>query len=231
MTLRVIGARAVQEATRPLAARFTAQTGEAVEHSYSPVGTVRKRLADGEHHDIVIISESAIGALAKDGTIDGATATPLGSTSVGMCVRKGAPRLDISTPGKFRAVLENARAVALSDPSVGGTAGTHMHKLIAELGLTDAINAKAQLRGGGVDVANAVANGEAEIGFTFISEILPVPGAEVAGKLPAPHGNTTAYVAAVHRNCANPDAARALIAAFVAPGTEALWREIGFDPA
>ena len=229
MTLRLIGARAVQEATRPLAEQFTARTGHAVEHSYSPVGTVRKRLADGEQHDIVIVSASVMDEMAAEGVVDAATRTALGSTSIGMCVREGAAHPDIATPEAFRQTVIAARSVAISDLAVGGTAGTYLNGLFERIGLSDVINAKAQRRGGGVDVAKCVAAGEADIGFTFISEILPVPGAAVVGPLPAPYGNTTTYVAAVRSGSAEAEPARALIRAFLDPAARDLWREVGFE--
>ncbi len=229
MTLRLIGARAVQEATRPLAEQFTQRTGHAVEHSYSPVGTVRKRLADGEQHDIVIVSASAIDEMAGEGVVDGATRIVLGSTSIGMCVRAGAACPDIGTAEAFRQTVIAAGSVALSDLAVGGTAGTYLNGLFERIGLSEVINAKAKRCAGGVDVAKCVAAGDAEIGFTFISEILPVKGAAVVGPLPAPYGNTTVYVAAVRTGSAQAEPARALIRAFVDPSARDLWREVGFE--
>ena len=112
-------------------------------------------------------------------------------------MRDGTVAPDISTPAAFKQALVAARSVAFSDAAVGGSAGVHLAKLFVEMGLADAIARKGMPQQSGGEVANRVANGEADIGMTLIAEIVPIQGARVIGPLPAPLGNDTTYAAAV----------------------------------
>jgi molybdate transport system substrate-binding protein len=226
--MKVMSARAVKEAVKPLAAQFTRDTGISVEFVFAPVGGVRKRLADGEAADIVILSASAIEELASAGALVPGSRRDLGRTSIGMAVRDGARLPDIATSAAFRATLLAARSIAMSDVAVGGMAGLFLTGLFERMGLADAIAHKIVRTGGGNEVAERVADGDAEIGMTFISEILAVKGAHVVGPLPAPLGNDTIYAAAVTAASGEPAAAPALIAAFTRADTRAIWQAAGF---
>jgi molybdate transport system substrate-binding protein len=99
------------------------------------------------------------------------------------------------------------------------------------MGIAEAIGAKARPQPSGAAVAECVARGEAEIGMTFISEMLPVPGIAIVGPLPAPLGSDTAYLAAVAAGSSDPAGARAFIAALTQPGGRSVWTAAGFAMA
>ena len=126
-----------------------------------------------------------------------AAPTKIATTSVGIAVREGTPPPDISTPARVQAGAGRRPQVAFSDAAVGGSAGVYLAKLFVEMGLADAIARKGMPQQSGGEVANRVANGEADIGMTLIAEIVPIQGARVIGPLPAPLGNDTTYAAAV----------------------------------
>ncbi len=107
-----------------------------------------------------------------------------------MAVREGAPAPDISTPDAFRKTLLDARAIAFTDASVGGTAAVFLPGLFERMGIADEIDRKALPQKSGAEVAECVASGQAELGITLIPEILPIKGASVIGKLP-PRSPTT----------------------------------------
>ena len=122
--------------------------------------------------------------------------TDLGRTITGVVVSEGAPVPDISTPEAFKQALLKAKAVAYSDPKAGGSSGTYFAGLLDKLGIADQVNKKAVLGKRGYEVAQAVADGRAEIGTTFISEALTVKGVKVVGPLPGALHNVNAYTAA-----------------------------------
>jgi molybdate transport system substrate-binding protein len=188
-------------------------------------------LAAGEAADLLILSVGAIEALDKSGLLSAGTRTPLGRTSIGVAVKKGADVPDISTPDAFKRTLLAARAIAVSDPAVGGTAALYLPQLFARIGIADALDAKLVKCSGGGDVTERVARGEADIGLTFISEMLPIEGAAVAGPLPAPYGNDTTYCAAVPVNSTARDVAAAFIAALTHRDAREAWKRAGFEPA
>lgn len=226
--LKVLSARAVKSAVVALTQGFSRDTGCDVTCDFAPVGALEARLAAGEIADVVILSSPAIGTLLKAGQIRVGSERTLGRTSIGVAVRESVQSPDISTPDAFRTLLLDARTIALSDPSVGGTAARYLPQLFARMGLSDALESKLVRCTGGGDVAERVARGEAEIGITFISELLTVAGVRVVGALPEIYENDTTYCAAVHVTCAAEEVAGALIAALVSPGGEQIWHSAGF---
>ena len=118
-------------------------------------------------------------------------------TFIAVCLRQGAPRPDFSTAEAFRRMLENAGAIALSDPAVGGSAGVHLAKMFEREGLAATVKAKGLPQQSGVEVARRVVEGKADVGLTLSGEVASVEGAVIAGPVPPPFGQDTLYGAAV----------------------------------
>ena len=226
--LKVMSARAVKAAVSVLAQEFSRASGCVVTCDFAPVGAVEQKLATGAPADVVILSTSAIATLAKSQRILVGSERVLGRTSIGVAVRAGAAVPDIATPETFKALLLSVRAIALSDPAVGGTAARYLPQLFERMELSEALEAKLVRCSGGGDVAERVARGEAEIGITFISEMLPISGVRVVGPLPAIYGNDTTYCAAVYAGSAKTAVAQGLIEALASPGGDPIWRSAGF---
>jgi molybdate transport system substrate-binding protein len=225
--LEVMSARAVKAAVSAIADEFTQATGHQVAFEFAPVGTLEAKLAAGAAPDVIILSTAALAAI--QGSLVPTSNRVLGRTSIGVAVREGAPLPDISTADAFRAHMLAAGSIAMSDLAVGGSAGKHLTQLFARLGIADAVDGKAVWRKSGGDVALAVAGGDAEIGLTFISEMLPIAGARVVGPLPPPLGGDTVYAAGVWATSREGAAAAALIAAFTDPDARTIWNVAGFE--
>jgi molybdate transport system substrate-binding protein len=146
-------------------------------------------------------------------------------------VREGAPEPDISTPDAFKQALLDARSVAYTDPKAGGSGGIMFSALLQKLGIADAVNKKAVLGKGGHDVAVLVAEGRAELGTTFISEVLPVRGAKVVGPLPGHLHTANTYTAAIHTSAASRAGAEALLRKLTDPATRGRYTAAGLEPA
>src|SRR5471032_1376818 len=212
-----MSAGAVKSMVAALGAEFECETGTKLNLNFGTAGSMRDRLKAGEATDLIILSESIIAELNKSGVFVAGSITDLGRTVTGVVIKDGAAIPDISTPEAFKQALLNARSVAYTDPKAGGSGGTMFAALLEKMGIADEVNKKAVLGTGGVDVARSIAEGRAEIGTTFISEVLPVKGAKVIGTLPGALHNSNTYTAAIHVGSVSREAASALLSKLTNP--------------
>jgi molybdate transport system substrate-binding protein len=229
--IKVMSAGAVQSMVTALGREFAAAHGHELDLNFATVGSLRERLSGGEKTDLAILSESAVAALAKTGLFVPGSIKNLGRTRTGVVIREGAPKPDIATVEAFKRTLLNAKAVSYSDPKGGGSSGTFFAGLLERLGIAAQVNKTAVLKKRGFEVAQAVVDGEADIGTTFISEILTIKGAVVAGPLPGDLDNPNTYTAAIPVGAAQADAAAALLAALSDPANRPRWTAAGLEPA
>lgn len=228
--IKVMSAGAVRSMIAALGAEFEAETGSKLDLNFGTAGSLRERIRNGETADLVILSESAIAELAKLGFVVPESCTDLGRTVTGIIVREGAPVPDVSTPDAFRQALLSARSVAYTDPKAGGSGGIMFGKLLQKLGIADEISKKVVLGKGGFDVAGLVAEGKAEIGTTFISEVLPVKGVKIVGPLPGDLHNTNTYTAALYARAASPEGGRSLLRKLTDVASRPRWLAAGLEP-
>jgi molybdate transport system substrate-binding protein len=230
-TIKVMSAGAVQSMVTALGAEFERATGHKLDLNFGTAGALRDRFEGGEVPDLLILSASIMQALDKDGAFVAGSRTDLGRTVTGVAVKEGAKPPDISTPEAFKQALLAARGVAYTDPQAGGSSGTFFAGLLQRLGIADEVNSKAVLGKRGYEVAQSVADGRAEIGTTFISEILTVEGVTVVGPLPGDLHNVNTYTAAIPAGSSSREAAADLLRALTNPATAARWTAAGLEPA
>jgi molybdate transport system substrate-binding protein len=230
-TVKVMSAGAVQAMVTALGGEFERKSGHGLSATFNTAGALRERFMTGDIPDVLILPMGSMEVLDKAGHFIAGTRVDLGRTVTGVVVRAGAPVPDISTPEAFKRALLAAKTVSYTDPKAGGSSGNFFAALLARLDIADAVARKALLGKRGYEVAQMVADGRAELGTTFISEILTVPGAQVAGPLPGELYNANTYTAAIPVRAAEPEAARGLIAALTDPASRARWRKAGLEPA
>ena len=213
--IRVLSAGAVQTVVEALASRFEAESGIAVHLTIARSRVVKQRASAGTDADIVITTREAVDELHSEGVVRGDSIATLALSSIGVAVRKGGAIPDLASAKSFIHLIRNARSIAYADPDTGSPSGQHINALLGKLGLLDTIAAKTVVIGPGkngtVVVAEAVADGRAEIGIQQISEILHVSGVVVAGPLPVELQKVTAFTAAVTANAQCPEQARRFI--------------------
>jgi len=229
--IKVMSAGAVKSVVSALGAEFERDTGTKLNLNFGTAGSLRERIKDGETADLVVLSESAIAELAKLGLAVVDSVVDVGRTVTSVVIREGGPVPDISTPEAFKRAFLSARSVAYTDPKAGGSGGIMFAALLDKLGIADAINKKAVLGKSGHDVTTSIAEGRAEIGTTFISEVLPVKGARVVGPLPGDLHIANTYTAAIHPQAAARPAAEALLRKLTDPATRPRWIAAGLEPA
>lgn len=170
--------------------------------------SIPSRLDRGEAADVVILAASAIDELIAAGKVVPGSRVDLVRSSIGMAVRKGAPRPDISTVDALKATLLRASSIAYSASASGVYLST---ELFPKLGIADLLKGKAT-RIESERVGTVVARGDAEIGFQQISELLPIDGIDFVGPLPDAVQRVTVFSAGIAAGARQPEAARSLIA-------------------
>ncbi len=208
---------------------FEKSTGNKVVVDNDTAGGLQKRIESGEAFDVAIITPKAIDDLITAGKIVPGTRVNVANVGVGVVVKEGAPKPDISTVEAFKIALMKAKSVAYIDPASGGSSGIYVDKLLEKLGIADNVRPKAKLKKGG-HVADLVVSGEAEIGIHQISEIVPVKGAQLVGPLPKEIQNVTTYSAGLAATAKDNAAAKALIKVFVSPVAAMVLKSKGMEP-
>ena len=227
--LKVMCARSMHVAVGALGKAFAQGAGHDVEFDFGTVGALQAKLDAGETADVVILSIPGVDKLERAGGLAEGSRKNVARTYIALCVSDGAPRPDFATQEAFKRLLENARAIATSDPAVGGSAGVHLANMFEQTGLAAMMTSKSLPQSTGVEVARRVVEGKAEFGLTLSGEVASVPGAVIAGPVPPPFGQDTTYCAAVTAASAAKAEAAALIAALTRSDTRPTWTSAGFE--
>lgn len=229
--LRVVSSGGFAEAYKELAPEFERRTGHRLVAEWGPsmgdtANAVPARLARKEPIDVLIMVGYALGQLVDQGTVAADSRADLARSLIGVVVRAGAPRPDISTPDGLRQALLAAKSIAYSDSASGVYIQNQMFK---RLGIEDQVRDKARMIPA-EPVGAVVARGEAEIGFQQISELKPIAGIDLVGPLPAEVQQVTVFSAGVLANSREPEAARALVRFLASPEAADAVRRSGMEP-
>lgn len=224
MNIKVMLSAAFKEAYLELLPQFERASGHTVESLWVASVQMMSRLKGGEAVDLVILSAASLDELRKAGIVT--ERTDLVKSGIGVAVKAGATRPDISSGEAVKRAVLAAKGVAYST----GPSGLYLVGLFQRMGIADQIKHKVtQTQGqpsGGV-----VARGEAEIAFQQISELLPVPGIELVGPLPPDIQEITVFAAGLHAHAKSPDAAKALVKFLTSPVAAPVIRSKGMEPA
>jgi molybdate transport system substrate-binding protein len=221
--LKVFCTQALRTSLQELAPRFERATGHKVILEIAPSGQLVKKVQAGETADLLIANGPNIDALLKDGKVVGAR-VDIARAQVGLAIKAGAPRPDISTPEAVKKALLEAKAVAYVE---GGLSGTLFEAALKKLGILDEVKKKAKI---GSPAAKFVASGEAELAAQQISELIAVPGAELLGPLPTELEGTTQFSIGVLAGAKEPEVAKALIEYLRSPEGRAVIKDKGLTP-
>jgi molybdate transport system substrate-binding protein len=227
--IHVMSGGAPKEVFALLTPKFERQTGHRVRFTYAVITALREKLAAGEKADVLVLPAPVLDGLAGDGKVRADGRATFGTVGLSVVVKGGARRPDISSKEKLRDAMLAARAVVHATP--GQTpSGTHMGKVMAQLGIADAMAKKVIHKpalDGGVQL---VAAGEAEIGIYPASEVAGVDGLTIVGPLPPGLDLEIVYGAAVSADSAAPGAAAAFVTFMAAAENRSAWKEAGFAP-
>jgi len=187
--------------------------------------TIPNRLQRGEPADVVILAASALDELIKQGKVVPGSRVDLVRSAIGMAVRAGAPKPDISSVAALTETLLRAKSIAYSASASGVYLST---ELFQRLGIADRILPKSR-NAQGERVGALVARGDAEIGFQQISELLPEPGIDYVGPLPSEVQRVTVFSAGIAAGARHPEAARALVRFLAAKEATTIIEKTGLE--
>lgn len=202
---------------------FEKATGNKVKISFKGGPEIAADLKSGAA-DLVITNADVVDRLATNGDVVGNGKTLLMISKVGIAVKAGAPRPDVSTPEKLKAALLSAKTVGYSQ----GTSGQHFQTVMQKLGVTDAVKGKAVVVQGR-PVGAAIASGEAEIGVQQVAELRPVAGVDVIAEMPAELQKQIPYSAGVSAKAKDAATARALVTFLRSQPAQDVLKRKGMD--
>jgi molybdate transport system substrate-binding protein len=228
--IKVLTAGAMKQVVLAVQPAFEQQTGHKIVVDNDTVGALTRRIEGGEAFDVAVLTPNAVQDLAAKGKIDAGRRATLARVGVGVMVKAGAPKPDVSTVEEFKQALQAAKSVAYIDPASGGSSGIYFDGLLTKLGIAEQVKAKAKLKKGGY-VADLIVSGEAELGVHQISEIVPRAGVTLVGPLPPEIQNYTVYAAGIATAAREKDAAAALVRFLAGPTGAAALKERGLEPA
>jgi molybdate transport system substrate-binding protein len=225
--LKLLTAGAFKPVAVEIVAEFEKRTGHKVTIDNDTAGGLSKRVAAGEYFDVVIMPPLVLGPFLGNKLVE-SSAKSLARAGIGVAVKEGAAKPDISSVDAFKKALLAARTIGYVDPASGGSSGIYLAKLFDKMGIADQLKPKTVLVKGGL-VAEKVASGEAEIGMQQASELMAVPGAVFVGPIPLDVQNYTIYSGAVSAASRDRAAADALMLALADPKNLPILKKKGLD--
>jgi molybdate transport system substrate-binding protein len=221
----------VRSAAELLFAQFDQASGHTLAVTWGTAPMLVKRLENGDTADVVVLSRSGIDALQKQDRIAAGSDVALASSGVGIAVKAGAPKPDISTAEALKKTLLAAKSIAYSEPSAGGASGVYFAKLLERMGIAEQMKPKTKYPPPGGFSANLLMTGEAELAVQQKPELLHVAGVEIVGLLPGDLNVVTEFAVAIMASCKNGEAGKALIKALRSPEATRVFRSKGLDPS
>ncbi|HEV7967620.1 MAG TPA: substrate-binding domain-containing protein [Candidatus Acidoferrales bacterium] len=236
MEVTLIAPGGIRAPIEQLIPSFEKKTGYKVNATFGSGGGTKQQVVRGDVFDVPIVQPPLPEVLASGNVVE-STATPLASVAVGVAVKKGSPKPDISSAEAVKKMLLSAKSIVCPDAATGAAAGVGINEMLKRLGIDEQIEPKLTRprgtgpggAGGGAAVSAMVGKGQAEIGMTFISEMND-PGIDIVGPLPREVLPWTPLVGFIHTHAKNPEAAKALLQYLSSPAAVAAYRAAGMQP-
>ena len=226
--ITLIAPGGIRAAIEQLIPGFESKTGRKVKATFGSGGGTRQQVAHGEAFDVPIVQPPYPEVIAS-GNVVVSSATPLATIAIGVAVKKGSPKPDLSTPEAVKRALLAAKSVSYPDGARGAAAGVSFDETLKKMGIAEQMQPKIKLAQGGAAAMAMVAKGDAEIGLTFLSE-MEDPGIDVVGPLPREISTPTSLVGFVSSHAKDPAAAKSLLEYLSSPGAAAAYQAHRMQP-
>ena len=224
--IKVVSTLALKKAMGELVTRFEQLAGMAATVDFAPTNALLGRIRSVELADVAILTAEAIDQLTDAGVLVRGSRADLALSAVGIAVKAGAPGPDIGSVDALKSALLKAESIAYSKI---GASGVFFADLIQRLGISNEVNAKARIIPSGF-TAELVASGEAELAIQQVSELMMVPGVDVAARLPSEAQSITTFSAGMFTGTVHPEAAMRFVEILSSPESTSILRASGLDP-
>jgi molybdate transport system substrate-binding protein len=230
-SLNILSGGAAQGLVGSLAAKFRQQTGLDIAGDFGAVGAMADRLRGGSPADILILTSALIATLAKEGLVDGDSVKDVGRVETALAVRESDPLVSARDAETLRAAFLAADAIFVPDTKAS-TAGIHVAKVLAQLGIVDDVASRLKIYPNGATAMRHMAKTDAKrpIGCTQATEIIATPGIRLSGVLPKGCDLATVYTAAITTRAAHAREAKILIELLTATNEAGSRQQAGFLP-
>jgi molybdate transport system substrate-binding protein len=219
----------IRAAVEQMIPAFEKKTGHKVKPTFGSGNGTKAQVVKGDAFDVPIVQPPYPDVLAS-GNVVVASETPLAHVAVGIAVRPGTPHPDISTADAVKKLFLSVKSFSYPDPAGGAAAGVSMNQTLAKLGIADELKSKIKLAQGGAGAMKMLADGQVDIGLTFISEIITEKGVEVVGPLPESISTPTRLSGFIGVKVKDKEAAQALLSYLSGPEAAAVYKERGMVP-
>jgi molybdate transport system substrate-binding protein len=224
--LKIFGSRVTRMVVCDIGPAYTQATGNKLTVITDVAAVMKRRIEGGESLDVAVLVNFQADDLIRKGKLLADSRADLMRAGIGVAVKRGAPKPDISTVAAFKQALLDARSIVYLKE---GASTLHLEKVLAQLGIADALKAKT-VKTAGEAVSEMVAAGDAELGIIVIPNILSVPGAELVGPLPAEIQSYVTFTAGVSPTSPNQQAARDVIKLMQSPAGLQSIKKNGMEP-
>jgi molybdate transport system substrate-binding protein len=221
--ITVIGPGGVRASVEKLIPGFEAKTGYKVKSTYGSGGSTHAQVVKGDEFDVVIV-QPPYDDVIMSGNVMKDTEKKLAAVPVGVAVKKGMPKPDISSAAAVKKMLLDARAVSYPDPSGGAAAGVSFQQTLKQLGIFDQVQAKYK-----PGQPTLAAKGDVDVSVTYLSEIDDTT-VDIVGPLPKDISTPTALVAFVNTKAKDPAAAKAFVQYLSGPEAAAVYKGLRMIP-
>jgi molybdate transport system substrate-binding protein len=228
--IKVISTHNIEPTLLDLQVPFERATGHKISIEAQGAAATRRRIEAGDAGDVVVNSRPVLDGLVQAGRIKAGSVVDIAHSSIGVVVRTGQRKPDISTDAALRTALLQAPSIAYPDPALGSLAGNYLAGLIERWGLADELKPKTKLAAGGAPAARMVAAGEADIGLNQIAEFMTVPGIEFVTPLPPALTDKVVMAAGILDNAPRPDAAAQWMHFLASPAAAPALAAHGMSP-
>ena len=224
--ITVISSMATRQILHELTATYSRNTGQAVEVQSVGGADAVRRLRAGEAFDLVVLASDAMKALLDDGPVIGDSICEFARSPTAMAVPVGAPHPATCDEAAIKSLVSSVQHIGVST----GPSGTNIAKLLTSWGLFDKSDRRIVQAPPGVPVARLLSNGDADVGFQQLSELLGQPGIEIVGTVPMTLQPMTIFTCCIGRRAADGIGARSLLSALLSDDTAATKRKNGMEP-
>lgn len=227
--ITLLGPNIIDTPVKAIIPGFEAKSGDKVKAEFGPVVATKDRILKGEPVDVALVEVPYDAEVIASGNVVPTSAIALANVSIGVAVRKGAAHPDISSADSVKRMMLAAQSISYPDASNGAAAGVAVIDVLKKLGIAEQMQPKTKLSQGGARAMALVANGDVEIGLTFLPGMTN-PEIEVIGPLPRDLSPPTVVIGFVSAKAKDPAGAKQLLQYLSSPDAAAIYKAQRFQP-